>query len=954
MTTDVVQQTAATTYRLKSPQRQGTAFAIAHEGEPFVVTALHVVASEDTGQWFVDEEPHERNILFVKNERHRLIPAAADFEADVALLRFEDSPPPKLTPHRILASANVMECQWKTRAYPEIDEGKPRTYGGSILAIEEERSPNEGLQLHPDEPFTDWPGVSGGPVLVGGQVSGVITQKDPGKHFAWGAPSEVLLWLASIARSNLVCDLVAFLERVHACPATLYSELEGVLGDEVCKIANGPPDKLHAVIARKLLSRAGQTRDFLGELLAAFASNDTTELAERWKKQRERRAWSLREMFKVARQLEVRSPSSSLPATPQGRAQQTDGVVPVDVGGTWLTSGKANICIVQTSCPDEATIEADASRATVVRTLTDLLVSSNNRALLHRLNGDEPEPAIVVLPEYALGSPDWDDVDRLVREEFSGDLILIAGFGATTGSWLNEWAGGNEETERLTAWPTDTPLNSPSIYNGGWAWVRRETKNGIEVRCVTYLKNFFEQKHELVNFPRLRPGKRILRLETDDVVIFPLICADLLCSEGDRPLKRIDKSLDARRVAGKNVLIIGSLAQRSYHPAWENTVIAGVESPDQRRALVLANHAVDGVDRDTKRDRWRTLSGVYNHPRLSAKTSCFPEVRAINETSFHGRLSRTTEPTVLSGGIRWSFGATSGAYLWTPEFRCPIDNDGSVGAQEATDSQGYEFYRLLRADRESADTDGEYPTFGWLPAKVRAFLNSLECDLRSDKDPVAADLVPSILYGLRLEGVPQVGADSISEYREYLSRGVVGMAVVNACNECRWVSDGPGPLQTDEGLWVLVWVDPKLSSRELRKAVQTFVDSSGYRRTMCVVRPGGIGSSGDPGLISSSSSRDDISDLEETAGIVSNNRNHAMARHIEAHKPGQTSPHMSKDITQPAPTRSAIWMPLGYVENLIVDSDSDEETFDKQLDGFRAEIRDYLSRLGLDDEHTRP
>ena len=110
-----------------------------------------------------------------------------------------------------------------------------------------------------------------------------------------------------------------------------------------------------------------------------------------------------------------------------------------------LRDGKLNLCIVQTApCPLEI-IKNDGSRPCNVAAVVELLTGGNRFAgpVLDEIAPGR-EPTLILLPEYALGSSDWAAIDAAVRAS-PVPVVLIAGFGATKGEVIVDWAGSGAD-----------------------------------------------------------------------------------------------------------------------------------------------------------------------------------------------------------------------------------------------------------------------------------------------------------------------------------------------------------------------------------------------------------------------------------------------------------------------------------------------------------------------------
>lgn len=220
------------------------------------------------------------------------------------------------------------------------------------------------------------------------------------------------------------------------------------------------------------------------------------------------------------------------------------GQIKKEISGNWLTNGHLPACILKLMSPTDDEWKNDYSRPGNISILSQLLQPTEGRekSLLECEFPDYPS-SIVLAPELAFGSPDFDAIDALIKQ-YEQNLIFICGFGFTTGNTLNT-LGAKPDVEGI--W--NTSPNANKKYNGGWVWI----KYGDTVQCYILLKNYLEQNNE-ITVENITTGDHILRLEGDDIIIFPLICADLISTEPQSPSNRIAASLNSDSPANKKVL----------------------------------------------------------------------------------------------------------------------------------------------------------------------------------------------------------------------------------------------------------------------------------------------------------------------------------------------------------------------------------------------------------------
>jgi hypothetical protein len=279
-------------------------------------------------------------------------------------------------------------------------------------------------------------------------------------------------------------------------------------------------------------------------------------------------------------------------------------------------------------------------------------IDGTQKSLLEKEFPDKP--SLVLAPELAFGTSDFGSVDALVRQ-YNQNLIFIGGFGFSGGSPLIALA---EKPDIEGIW-NNTP-NPTKKYNGGWVWV----KIGDSVKCYIFLKNYFEQNAE-ISLPHLTEGEYILRLECDDVVIFPLVCADLISKEDNSPSKRIVASLAEVSSANKKVLITGSLLNgKSESDHWKAAIGDLLEASKNSKTRLLLSNCVNPTPvPDEEVDRWRCLSGAYQH-REQCKPPSRPLsfIRYVVDTKFSGLVLRNPEVGVVFGKLQWTNNSSQGLH----------------------------------------------------------------------------------------------------------------------------------------------------------------------------------------------------------------------------------------------------------------------------------------------------
>lgn len=327
-----------------------------------------------------------------------------------------------------------------------------------------------------------------------------------------------------------------------------------------------------------------------------------------------------------------------------------------NIGGRWLVSGHIEACILKTRCPTEDEYSNDKTRLENIAIIKRLLDSGciDGGILKNEIAG---KPAIVLAPELAFGSPDFDTLDSLIKN-YEKNIIFICGFGFSAGSALIDMSN-KPGVEGI--WGS-SPQNEKK-YNGGWVWIKNENF----VQCYIFIKNYFEQTGE-ITVPNLKEGDCILRLEGNDIVIFPLVCADLICNEDRSPRTKLISSIADAGVANKKLLVTGSLLNsNSSSGHWKAAIgdlLEDIKSSNGR--LLLSNCVNQTPVREEERDKWRCLSGVFQH-REGCKPPkiALPNLRYVEDTKFAGLVLRNTVIGAALGKLKWTSNASEGLHAFS-------------------------------------------------------------------------------------------------------------------------------------------------------------------------------------------------------------------------------------------------------------------------------------------------
>lgn len=498
------------------------------------------------------------------------------------------------------------------------------------------------------------------------------------------------------------------------------------------------------------------------------------------------------------------------------------------------------------------TILADGSRPATVAAVRDLLSGSHrHQAPVATEFAPGQNPIVIVAPEYAFGSGDWDALDQIVRAS-TRPVVFIAGFGASLGSAVTEWANellaNDQATRRHVTWdPASGQLAGTRPVNGAWCWVHGF---GDHTHAFVLLKNHLEQRHECVNLPTLQLGRTVIQVLFDDCDLLPLICADLVQgqADGDRtPMRRLQAALVGRRLSANPVLITGSLYQ--VVAANENWAVAietwlSTVARDRQALVSLANVAIDEPRPDENADRWRSLSGTFGRLAAIPKNQAdLPAARTVNGQGFRGAVLRHTDPYIACGPLWWGpYAPTGEQFYWRAGMGMPLSQDGIPSPIQAPrDPVDVEIMRFTRR------AQAEVP----ICPKTRSGYRALATHLNGQLPPDRKQLFQSVLHGLDKEGVFAAEKMGFEPQHSALMSGLKAVATLAGSEaiDFRTAVGEDGQLRVaGHDLNVLVWRDPKLSPRLMQHRIGAWAAETLPHPRLTVIA-GGPNGGPQPGLI---------------------------------------------------------------------------------------------------------
>lgn len=592
---------------------------------------------------------------------------------------------------------------------------------------------------------------------------------------------------------------------------------------------------------------------------------------------------------------------------PQLQFHFEDGHTRVEVDATLLSAGQLNLCLLQLPSSQEA-VAGDASRPSAISVLRDLLAGNTAHAqpaLPQLVPGGAP--VLIVAPEYAFGSPDWQAIDEVVRGS-ARPLILLAGFGATSAQIVLDWvaAAAADGTQRHLSWNQQAnPISSAMRINGGWCWIHEP---GGDTHCILYLKNVLQQAVEAVQLPDLQTGEIILHLSCSDLDLFPLICADLIqpaAQHPGSPQARIREIL-AGGAAERPALVVGSLLQHGFNPNWEiavnsllNTVLVG-----RPAAVALCNIAHDQPRSDEQEDKWRSLTGVFApFGALPKGQASLPAARALNAQGIAGAVVRHTHGCATAGMVAWSpYDPVNGVLVWRGNMYCPVNADGlAFPIAQAPAAAACEIARFLR----------RHPPSAGMAPRLADGISMITAQLHSGNPPLPDLILGSTLDGVTADAKRNPDALSEPETTAALKAGLHALATVRSMAGVSWQGTagmtGQLCLQAQQRN-LLVWRSPNESPRSMRRQLAHWKLRGGAHPDLIVFGATPLGELGDGEI--GEDRRDDISLAPPAETALS-------AGGSLAASPG--------DITETRPLRRVAGLGISHVTSVYADYAADED-----------------------------
>lgn len=511
---------------------------------------------------------------------------------------------------------------------------------------------------------------------------------------------------------------------------------------------------------------------------------------------------------------------------------EKQGITDIAITEDWLTNDELPICLLKTLPPEVEHYSKDISRPENIKLLRKLFESGKGSRLEQV---SLKNPCLILATELAFSSQDYSEIKSIV-EKGTCRFIFISGFGFTFGRDLNKLVK-NENV--IGCW--DDTLAEDARYNCGWIWL----KDNGKLQCFIFLKTFIDQTHETPY--GISEGKKIVRIQGPDLVIFPLICSEVVCNRANSPKETILQSLNSKKpnVSQKILITVSSYEPNPSHPAWQ-AGIGNLLNNNHNIRLLLTNCGLPIPTEDETKDKWRCLSGAYQKiGTMKDPLPLLPHLRFVKDNQFEGLALRNSNYGIAAGKLVWTNSGTDGKYLMTINFR------------DAWKGENLEMYECTAAQEELLRTIDRFKgvTIELGEFKGKAIAKNFEDEIEvmksefaafdlADKETQALELLRKCLYGI--EANVEINSDKFSEdLSKSFCRALMSLLIIKRSLNLNFPKEKIDYGQILSSLFdqeILVWKSPNKKSVKMISMLQQLAGDGGSAKVLTVVGGGnGVG-----------------------------------------------------------------------------------------------------------------
>jgi len=333
----------------------------------------------------------------------------------------------------------------------------------------------------------------------------------------------------------------------------------------------------------------------------------------------------------------------------------------IEIDEDWAHRGQVWSCLVNVPTPSIESILADDGRKRTIELMTHLLEEkSQTESLLYRKS--QGCPALMVLPEYALSSPDVEAIQSLIKSQRQ-KLIVCAGFGFTNGGVIRSWI---QESRALPGWNKSAQqLDADLRYSGILCWIHVP---GVVSECYIVLRNSGYNNDQRLSITDLGVGEQIFRIRTRNFDLIPICCVDCVDEGGSNITKLVIDSIDSER----RTVLCGLLYDSTFNVAlWQKTFGRLWSAQNTENTLVLSANGVceDIYSLDENTDEWRMRNGVFFSSSMESVQNTNHYTRQLHSCFESGIVLREMGAGVAGGALRWPDQVSFSSTVWEPTWR---------------------------------------------------------------------------------------------------------------------------------------------------------------------------------------------------------------------------------------------------------------------------------------------
>lgn len=231
------------------------------------------------------------------------------------------------------------------------------------------------------------------------------------------------------------------------------------------------------------------------------------------------------------------------------------------------------------------------------------------------------EYVLSLFPELAFSTNDINTIIKSVNK-FKGNLFFSCGFGFSQGEKLKKLITTNKINCFLKKYEV---IIDDLKYNCGLILIKT---NKIYEKYL-FIKNFADQNIEISYVYDQYLSNTILRVNCFNLTIFPLICADLICSTKNCPTDLIYDSLVLQPTNNHVIIPLLLYTKKPHHELWKKSFIKFYNTIHQPFYFIMANEEIQNINLKMN------LTGIISNLAFDHSKKIY--------NGLHGIIADTTE-----------------------------------------------------------------------------------------------------------------------------------------------------------------------------------------------------------------------------------------------------------------------------------------------------------------------